>query len=373
VPDLASAKLKKLTPTPPSRGVFPSSGELAPPRPSADTQHPVRVAVVGCGYWGPNLIRNFEELVGSDVRIVCDRDAERLASIERRFPSIVTLTDFNELLADPQIDAIAICTPIHTHFGLARQALEAGKHVLVEKPLTDSVETSQKLVELARANHLTLMVDHTFVYSGAVRKIKSMIESEDIGDILYFDSVRINLGLFQHDSNVLWDLAPHDVSIMSFLIERDPQWVSAIGSAHFGDLENMAYVTVQFDGPLIAHFHVNWLAPVKIRSTVIGGSKRMIVYDDLAPSEKVRVYDKGVSINGDPDDRRQAMVDYRSGDMFAPQIDNTEPLRNVCHGFVQAINTGRHPLADGDAGLRTVRIIEAAQTSMSRSGQRIRV
>jgi predicted dehydrogenase len=233
------------------------------------------------------------------------------------------------------------------------------------------VETAKRLLERAEATGRVLQVDHTFIYSGAVQKIRAIIDSGTIGDLLYIDSVRVNLGLFQPDVNVLWDLAPHDVSIINYLVDRQPTWVSAIGRAHYGDFENQAYVTIEFDGALIAHLHVNWLAPVKLRSTLIGGSKRMIVYDDLEPSEKIRVYEKGVTFNNGPTSRRQALVDYRTGDMYAPYIDKTEPLERACRTFLEAIETGVRPLTDGAAGLAVVRILEAAQASIRAEGKRI--
>jgi predicted dehydrogenase len=331
----------------------------------------VGVAVVGCGYWGPNIIRNLAAAKRADLKVVCDREEARLDDIHRRYPSVRLQTNFKDVLSDPTIGAVAICTPVHTHFELAKAALDAGKHVLIEKPLTHSTETAQTLVDLAIKNNRTLMVDHTFVYSGPVQKIKSIIDSGQIGEVLYFDSVRINLGLFQSDINVVWDLAPHDLSIMDFVLNRSPIWVSAIGSTHFGQLENLAYLTMKFDDSMIAHLHVNWLAPVKLRSTVIGGSKQMIVYDDLAPSEKIKVYDKGVSLNGHSENRAKALVDYRMGDMFAPRIDKTEPLESVCNGFLEAILDGKTPPTDGHAGLRVVRILEAAQRSIERNGERI--
>jgi len=237
--------------------------------------------------------------------------------------------------------------------------------------MTHSVETAEALVQLADSRGLTLMVDHTFVHNPAVDKIKEIIESGTIGDVLYFDSVRISLGLFQHDLNVVWDLAAHDVSIMDYLFDRDPAWVSAVGSTHFGRHENLAYVTIKFDDHLIAHLHVNWLAPVKLRSTLIGGSRQMIVYDDLSPSEKIRVYDKGVTLQAGPKRRAQALIDYRVGDMYAPYVDKAEPLERVCRSFVSAVLTGSVPRSDGRAGLRVVRILEAAQQSIRKDGGRV--
>ena len=332
----------------------------------------IGVAVVGCGYWGPNVIRNFSALPSCELRAICDLDPERLAKVGRGYPAARALLDFDEILDRDDVDAIAICTPPSTHHALASAALEAGKHVLVEKPLTHSVETAELLVKLAKAKNRILQVDHTFVYSGAVQKIRSIIESGDLGELLYLDSVRINLGLFQPDVSVIWDLAAHDVSIVTHLIDRRrPVWVSAIGRAYYGSRENQAYVTIKFDDALIAHLHVNWLAPVKLRSMLIGGSERMIVYDDLAPSEKIRVYDKGVTLQSDRVNRLEALVDYRVGDMFAPHIDKTEPLLRVCQSFLEAIERGTAPPTDGEAGLLVVRVLEAAEQSILKDGERI--
>jgi predicted dehydrogenase len=321
----------------------------------------VRVGVIGCGYWGPNVVRNFTALEDAACVALCDLDSKRLASLGRRYPAARMVADPRALVEDPDVDAIAICTPIETHFELGRMAMEAGKHVLMEKPLASSVEEATALVALAKRYGLVLQIDHTFVYSGAVRKLASIIASGDLGDLLYIDSVRINLGLFQNNVNVLWDLAPHDVSIITALVGRRPLWVSAVGRAHYGTQECQAYVAVMFENSVLAHVHVNWLAPVKIRSTLIGGSRRMVVYDDLAPSEKIRVYEKGVTLNGDPSDRARALVDYRVGDMCAPYVDKTEPLASVCRDFVESIATGRRPLVDGEAGLALVEVLAPAQ------------
>jgi predicted dehydrogenase len=303
--------------------------------------------------------------------VLCDLDPARLEPLRRRYPASRVTTEYREALADPRIDAVAICTPVATHFEIAEAALRAGKHVLVEKPLTDSVRDAERLVALAERERRVLQVDHTFVYNPAVQRIRSIIGSGELGELLYVDCVRINLGLFQSDVNVLWDLAPHDLSVVCFLIDREPRWVSAVGAAHLGRFESQAYLTVKYDDSLLAHLHVNWLAPVKIRSTLIGGSKRMIVYDDLAPSEKIRIYDKGVTLEGDRGLRDRARVDYRIGDMFAPYVDKAEPLARVCEDFVRAIETGEAPLTDGRAGLEVVRILEAAQASLARGGERI--
>ncbi len=331
----------------------------------------IGVAVVGCGYWGPNVIRNFSALEDCALRGICELDARRLEPLKRRYPAVRATSDYDELLGDPDVDAVAICTPTASHFPLASAALSAGKHVFVEKPLTDSVDTAEQLVELAETSERILQVDHIFVYSGAVQKIRSVIDEGKIGDLLYVDCVRVNLGLFQSDLNVVWDLAAHDVSIISYLVNQIPEWISAIGSAHYGPLESQAYVTIKYRDPLLAHVHVNWLAPVKLRSTLIGGSKQMIVYNDLEPSEKIRIYDKGVTLLGDRHSRERALVDYRTGDMFAPHIERTEPLEQACRTFLAAIKTRTPPLTDGRAGLAVVRILDAAQRSMRKSGERI--
>jgi predicted dehydrogenase len=330
-----------------------------------------RVAVVGCGYWGLNLVRNVSLLEHCELRAICDLDPKRLAEVRRKWPIASTDTDARAVCEDPNIDAVVICTPVGTHYELARTALAAGKHVLVEKPLTHSVETAERLVDLAQTKKLVLQVDHTFVYSGAVREIRSIIDGGKFGDPLYFDSVYANLGVFQPDVNVVWDLAPHGISILTFLIDERPRWVSATGCAHYGNFEDIAYVTIGFSGSLLAHLHVNWLAPVKLRSTLIGGSKQMIVYDDLEPSERIRVYDKGVVLVGDDRRRTPALVDYRVGGMYAPNIDKTEPLAQVCAAFIDAINDGTRPVTDGVAGLEVVRILEAAHRSIENAGQRI--
>lgn len=339
---------------------------------AGDAGEPItRVAVVGCGYWGPNVVRNFVSLEGAQVTAVCDLDPARLSALGRLYPAIRTTRDFRSLLDAADVDAIAVCTPVASHRELAGAALEAGKHVLLEKPMAHSVEAAEQLVELADQRQRVLHVDHTFVHSGPVRKIREIIDSGGLGDLLYVDSVRINLGLFQADVNVVWDLAPHDVSIINHLVDERPRWVSATGSVHYGQLESQAYVAIKYPTSLVAHLHVNWLAPVKLRSTLIGGSQRMIVYDDLAPSEKLRVYEKGVTLNSDSQSRQRALVDYRIGDMHAPYIDKTEPLQRACQTFLDSIRAGTPAPTDGRAGLEVVRILEAAQRSLGKDGERI--
>jgi predicted dehydrogenase len=331
------------------------------------------VGVIGCGYWGPNLLRNFAENEAAELRWICDADESRLAAMARRYPAAQTTTDYQRLLADPKLDALAVVTPVATHFQIAKAALGAGKHLLVEKPLTATEQEAEELNDLAETNGLTLMVDHTFVYTGAVRKMKEIVASGELGDLLYFDSVRINLGLFQKDINVLWDLAPHDLSIMDYLIDRQPDAVSAIGSCHIEPgIENIAYLMMHFDNDFIAHFHFNWLAPVKIRRTLIAGSRKMILYDDIEPTEKVRIYDKGITTNRVGTDREadyETLVSYRTGDVWAPKLDSTEALRHVVGEFLSSIRERRPPLTDGQAGLRVVRLLEAAQQSIKNGGQ----
>jgi predicted dehydrogenase len=330
----------------------------------------IGIGVIGYGYWGPNLVRNFAEAPGSRVVAVSDLRPERLAQVQARYPAARTTPAHADLIADPTIDAVVVATPVSTHFDLAMQALGAGKHVLVEKPLAATVEQGQRLVEEAARRQRVLMVDHTFIYTGAVRKIKELVDDGRLGRLYYYDSVRVNLGLFQHDVNVLWDLAVHDLSIMDYVLGRQPRAVAATGMAHVpGRPEDVAYLTCFFDDTLIAHFHVNWLAPVKIRRTLIGGDQRMIVYDDLEPSEKVKVYDKGITLNNGPEGMYQMLVGYRTGDMWAPQLDTAEALRVGATHFLACIEQGKRPLTDGQVGLNVVRALEAATQSLRQRGQ----
>jgi predicted dehydrogenase len=332
----------------------------------------MRIGIIGLGYWGPNLVRNFlaNKNVGSVV--CCDLNPKRLESVKQRFPSVETVSDYKAVLKNPAVTAVAVVTPVSTHYRLANEALEAGKHVLVEKPITDSVEDACALVNLAEQKKLTLMVDHTFIYTGAVRKIKELVQSGELGDIFYFDSVRINLGLFQHDINVLWDLAPHDISIMDYVVAQKPESVSVVGARHFNNVEDMAYLTVNFANNLIAHFHVNWLSPVKVRRILIGGSKKMIVYDDMDPSEKVKVYNKGIDVQSE-EMIHNVLVQYRMGDMYAPNLDQTEALTLLCSDFIESIIKGKKPWSDGVAGLNVVKILEAGQRSLKNGGALVRI
>ena len=330
----------------------------------------IRVGVIGCGYWGPNLVRCFAEASGATVEAVSDLNPNRLAAMQKRYPAIRTTQSADDLIADPRIDAVAIATPVATHAPLAQKVLAAGKHVLVEKPMTSSAQSSERLIEEAARRKLVLMVDHTFVYTGAVRKIQELIADGQLGEPYYYDSVRVNLGLFQHDVDVIWDLAVHDISIMNYVLPFRPLAVSACGMSHVpGRAENIAYLTLFCENNLIAHVHVNWLAPVKVRRTMIGGSRRMIVYDDVEPSEKVKVYDKGIAVSQDGDSIVQMMINYRAGDIWIPQLDITEALKREAAEFVASIERGRAPLTDGLAGLRTVRILEMATRSMKEKGR----
>jgi predicted dehydrogenase len=332
----------------------------------------IKVGVIGYGYWGPNLVRNFMAAPDSVVARVCDLREERLAPLQKLYPGIKTCGNSTALINDPQIDAVVIATPVSSHFDLALAALKAGKHVLVEKPLAANSEQARQLIDEAAARNLVLLVDHTFVYTDAVRKIRELISSGQLGDIYYYDAVRVNLGLFQHDVNVIWDLAIHDLSVMDSVLPAKPVAISTTGISHIpGQPENVAYITLFFAGPQIAHVHVNWLTPVKVRHTLIGGSEKMILYDDLEPSEKVKVYDKGISVTPRPEDVYKMLVSYRSGDMYAPRLDNTEALQTEALHFIDCVQNNRQPETDGAAGLRMVQMIEAAEKSLRDRGRLI--
>ena len=332
----------------------------------------IKVGVIGYGYWGPNLVRNFMEAHGSTVVCVSDLRPERLAQVQHRYPSVQTVTECEQLFTDPQIDAIVVATPVSSHYDLALAALKAGKHVLVEKPLAASSDLAEQLINEAERRNLVLMVDHTFVYTGAVRKIRELIASNELGEIYYYDAVRVNLGLFQHDVSVIWDLAIHDLSIIDYVLPSKPVAVSATGISHVpGQPENVAYITLFFASAQIAHVHVNWLTPVKVRHTLIGGSEKMILYDDLEPSEKLKVYDKGIDVTPEPEDVYKMLVSYRLGDMWAPQLSNTEALQTEALHFIDCIEHNKQPETDGPAGLRMVNLIEAAEASLRDRGRLI--
>jgi predicted dehydrogenase len=332
----------------------------------------IRIGVIGYGYWGPNLVRNCFEASGAQVASVSDLRADRLTLVSSRYPTIKTTQNFRELIEDPSIDAVVIATPVSTHYELALRALQEGKHVLVEKPLASNTDQVQHLMDVAQKRNRVLMVDHTFVYTGAVRKIRELVDSGSLGEIYYYDSVRVNLGLFQHDVNVLWDLAVHDLSIMDYVLPFRPCAVSATGLSHVpGGTENIAYLTLFFEGSQIAHIHSNWLAPVKLRRTLIGASRKMIVYDDLEQSEKIKVYDKGITLNNhqSPEKIYQMMVGYRTGDMLAPQIEGIEALRREIDHFLRCVQQQEEPITGGSAGLRVVEILQAASQSMAQHGR----
>ena len=326
--------------------------------------------VIGYGYWGPNLVRNLAEVPGARMVKVADLRPDRLALVRQRYPGVETTTDCTELVADPRVDAVAIATPVSTHFEVGSQALRAGKHVLIEKPLAATSEQALRLIEEAARRRRILMVDHTFVYTGAVRRIQELIAGGMLGEINYYDSVRVNLGLFQHDVNVVWDLAVHDLAIMDYVLNMRPCAVTATGLSHVpGQPENIAYLTLFFETNMIAHVNVNWLAPVKIRRTLIGGSRRMVVYDDLEPSEKVKVYDKGITVASEGEGLYKLLVGYRTGDMWAPQLDLTEALRTQALHFIRCIEYAEPPITDGETGLRVVRILEAATQALRDRGR----
>jgi predicted dehydrogenase len=330
----------------------------------------IRVGVIGYGYWGPNLVRNFWEADETSVVAVSDLTEERLLVAKSRYPALHTTVDHRELFADPEIDAIAIATPVATHHELALSALRAGKHVFVEKPLTQTAAQASELLREARQRDLVIHVDHTFVYTGAVRKIKELVESGEVGEIFYYDSVRVNLGLVQPDVSVIWDLAVHDLAILAHVVPMTPTAVSATGMGHVpGKPASIAFMTLFYDGNMIAHIHVNWLAPVKVRRILVGGSRRMIVWDDVEPSEKVKVYDKGISMDSSRESIYRTMVGYRTGDMYAPKLDATEALSLEVRHFARCIEQGERPITGGEAGLTVVRILEAASQSMALRGQ----
>jgi len=334
----------------------------------------IKIGVIGYGYWGPNLVRNFMEAPGSTVAAVCDLQTERLTQLQLRYPTIRTMGDACALFKDPSLDAIVIATPVSSHFELAMAALKAGKHVLVEKPLASNSEQSRQLIDEAARRQRVLMVDHTFVYTGAVRKIRELITANALGDIYYYDAVRVNLGLFQHDVNVIWDLAIHDLSIMDYVLPAKATAVSATGISHVpGQPENVAYITLFFENPQIAHVHVNWLTPVKVRHTLIGGSDKMILYDDLEPSEKVKIYDKGITVSQSPEAVYEMLVSYRSGDMWAPRLDTTEALQTEAVHFIDCVENQKEPETNGEAGLRLVKIVEAAEKSLRAKGQLVEI
>src|SRR5487761_393651 len=328
----------------------------------------IRIGVMGYGYWGPNIVRNFQGLDYSQVVAVCDKNAQALKRVKQAYPNIEATSDCSSILASADIDAVAIVTPVWTHFDLAKKALENGKHVFVEKPFTSNVAQADELIELAAKKNLTIMVDHTFLFTGAVQKIRQLIEDGSLGGLYYYDSTRVNLGLFQHDVNVLWDLAPHDLSIMDYLIQEEPQAVVATGERHLNGHVDIAFMTVYFPKNIIAHINVNWLSPVKVRTTLVGGEKKMLVWNDLEADEKIKVYDKGMHMtNGES--VYQLLVSYRSGDMWAPRVEQVEALKIEAAYFIDCILNDKQPFNNGIAGLHVVRMLEAADRSLAQKGK----
>jgi predicted dehydrogenase len=333
----------------------------------------MKVGVIGYGYWGPNLVRNLAEMEGADLRWCADKRPDRRALAKKRYPFLQVTEDAADVIDDPALDAVVIATPVSTHYPLAKRALERGKHVLIEKPMARSAAEAQELLELAERNGLVLMVDHTFIYTGAVRRMKEILDVGELGELYYLDSVRVNLGFFQSDIDVLWDLAPHDLAILTYLVRETPQFVSATGANHTGSgLADVAYMTMHFANNFIAHFHVNWLSPVKIRQMLIGGSRRMLVYNDMEPSEKVRVYDRGVRVTTE-ENIYKTLVDYRTGDMWAPKLENREALAVECDHFVECVRFHKVPWSNAAAGLTVVRLLEAAAKSIAAGGARVPV
>jgi predicted dehydrogenase len=327
----------------------------------------VNFGVIGYGYWGPNIVRNLASLEDSHVTAIADLSATARARAQKAYPAIRVTADPMEVIRSSKIDAIAVISPVWTHFELAKAALENGKHVFVEKPFTSNAAQGEELIELAQTRNLRIMVDHTFLFTGAVKKIHQLIDQGTLGKLYYYDSTRVNLGLFQHEINVLWDLAPHDLSIMEHVLQMKPEAIVATGEKHLNDYEDIAFMTVYFPDKVIAHINVNWLSPVKVRTTLIGGEKKMLVWNDLEADEKVKVYDKGVTTTS-REGVYELLVSYRSGDMWAPQLEQTEALRNELTYFVECISRGEEPFNDGRAGLRVVRMLEAASASINRRG-----
>ncbi len=328
----------------------------------------IKFGVIGYGYWGPNVVRNLDRLDQTKVVAVCDKSVAARRKVAKAYPDVLVTDDPAALMSSPEIDAIAVVTPVWTHYELAKAALENGKHVFVEKPFTSNAAQALELIELAARKNLKIMVDHTFLFTGAVQKIKQLLQDDALGKLYYYDSTRVNLGLFQHDVNVVWDLAPHDLSIIDHLIQKTPEAISATGQTHLNGHEDVAFLTLYFPDKVIAHINVNWLSPVKVRTTLIGGEKKMLVWNDLEADEKIKIYDKGVNITS-REGLYNLLVNYRSGDMWAPQIEQIEALTRELSYFVECITNDKTPVNDGEAGLRVVRMLEAANTSISKRGE----
>jgi len=330
----------------------------------------LKIGVIGYGYWGPNVVRNFYNTPNASVVSVCDLSAKSLQRVRRMYPSMAVTTNTADILTSPDIDAVAIVTPITHHFPLAKKALENGKHVFVEKPFTANAAEAQELIELADRKNLRIMVDHTFLFNGAVRKIRELIDSDTLGNLYYYDSTRVNLGMFQHDANVVWDLAPHDLSIIDYLISESPEAIVATGEKHINGSEDVAFITMYFPDKVIAHLNVNWLSPVKVRTTLIGGEKKMLVWNDLEADEKIKIYDKGIE-RSNSNNGYDLRVSYRAGDLWVPRIEQVEALTLEAQYFVDCVLKGETPFNDGNAGLRVVQMLEAIDQSMSQKGKMV--
>jgi predicted dehydrogenase len=330
----------------------------------------LKIGVIGYGYWGPNVVRNFYNANDATVVCVCDMNPKALQRVRRSYATMAVTTNPAEVLTNPGIDAVAIVTPISHHFSLAKKALENGKHIFVEKPFTATSAQAQELIELADRNNLLIMVDHTFLFNGAVRKIREVMEDGTLGNLYYYDSTRVNLGLFQHDANVVWDLAPHDLSIIDYLIESGPEAIVATGEKHVNGTEDMAFITMYFPNKVIAHLNVNWLSPVKVRTTLIGGEKKMLVWNDLEADEKIKIYDKGVERAND-NSGYELRVSYRAGDLWVPRVEQVEALARETQYFVDCVLNGEAPFNDGKAGLRVIEMLEAIDRSMSQKGHMV--
>jgi predicted dehydrogenase len=341
---------------------------------NGEEREPLAVGVIGCGYWGSNYVRNFEDCFGSRVVAAADERQDRLDAVQSRHPSVRVVRDVEALLGDPEVEAIAIATPVFTHYDLGRAALEAGKHVVLAKPMTVTCSEAEALTDLAQRLGLTLLIDHTYLYGAPVRKIRELLERGDLGEPYTFDSVRVNLGPFRSDVNVIWDLAAHDVSIVTYLFDAEPRFVHAVGASHSpSGIEDVAYVTLSYAGDLLAHCHVNWLSPVKIRQTLVAGSEKMLVWNDLAVDEQIRVYDYGVTTTGDGEDLYQVLPDYRMGDIWTPRLDGSEALATMVEHFVDCVRQGETPMTDGDFGVRVMRLLESAAVSLRDGGRPVEV
>ena len=333
----------------------------------------IKIGIIGFGYWGPNLVRNFNIQTDCRVEYVVDSREERLAVVNKSYPNIQTTTFLDEVIENTEIDAIVVATPVYTHFDIAKKALMNGKHVLLEKPMTSSVSEAEELINIAIKCKKVLMVDHTFLYTGAVQKISSIIKNDLIGKLKYIDSTRINLGLFQPDVNVLWDLAPHDISIVNHVVDDKPYSVQAVGVSHTkNNIENIAYLTLNYNSDMIAHFHCSWTSPVKIRRFLIGGEKKMILWDDMEPTEKIQIYDTSYSHSTD-EDKRKILVDYRVGDIHVPKIPNKEALSELAKDFLSAISQGDEPISNYISGVNVIKVLEAAQISIKNGGKEVKV